>query len=94
MLSRYNPEDIESITVLKDAAAASIWGANAANGVIVINTKRGKKNSSQVNFSTNLSISNPSDMSKLNRMNSAQYIELEKEMKGLGLFHRSHQLGQ
>lgn len=86
VLSRYNPEDIESITVLKDAAAASIWGANAANGVIVINTKKGKKNSSQVNFSTNLSISNPSDMGKLNRMNSAQYIELEKEMKDLGYF--------
>ncbi|HVK46187.1 MAG TPA: TonB-dependent receptor plug domain-containing protein, partial [Pseudobacter sp.] len=86
VLSRYNPEDIESITVLKDAAATSIWGAKAANGVIVINTKRGKKNSSQVNFSTNLSISNPSDMGKLNRMNSAQYIELEKEMKDLGFF--------
>ncbi|WP_346317701.1 SusC/RagA family TonB-linked outer membrane protein [Chitinophaga sp. YIM B06452] len=86
ILSRYNPEDIESITILKDAAATSIWGAKAANGVIVLTTKRGKKNSSQMNFSTNLSISNPSNMKNLNRMNSAEYIELEKEMKDLGYF--------
>lgn len=86
VLSRYNPEDIESITILKDAAATSIWGAKAANGVIVITTKKGKKNSSQLNFSTNLSLSNPVDMKKLNRMNAADYIDLEKEMKGLGFF--------
>jgi TonB-linked SusC/RagA family outer membrane protein len=86
ILSRYNPEDIESITILKDAAATSIWGAKAANGVIVITTKRGKKNSSEINFSTNLSISNPSNMKNLNRMSSAEYIELEKEMKELGYF--------
>ena len=39
--STINPDDVESVTVLKDAAAASIWGAQAANGVIVITTKRG-----------------------------------------------------
>ncbi|MEV4887068.1 SusC/RagA family TonB-linked outer membrane protein [Chitinophaga ginsengisegetis] len=86
ILSRYNPEDIESITVLKDAAATSIWGAKAANGVIVITTKKGKKNSSSLNFSTNLSVSNPANMKNLNRMSSAEYIDLEKEMKGLGFF--------
>lgn len=86
VLSRYNPEDIESITILKDAAATSIWGAKAANGVIVITTKKGKKNSSAINFSTNLSISNPADMKNLNRMSTAEYIDLEKEMKGLGFF--------
>lgn len=40
-----NPNDVESVTVLKDAAAASIWGARSANGVIVVTTKRAKKNS-------------------------------------------------
>ncbi len=40
-----NPNDVESVTVLKDASAASIWGARSANGVIVVTTKRGKKNS-------------------------------------------------
>ena len=42
--SSINPNDVESITVLKDAAAASIWGARSANGVIVVTTKRGKQN--------------------------------------------------
>ena len=41
--SSINPNDVESVTVLKDAAAASIWGARSANGVIVVTTKRGKK---------------------------------------------------
>lgn len=86
ILSRYNPEDIESVTILKDAAATSIWGAKAANGVIVITTKKGKKNSSNLNFSTSLSTSNPANLEKLNRMSSEQYIELEKEMKDLGYF--------
>ncbi|PUZ26128.1 SusC/RagA family TonB-linked outer membrane protein [Chitinophaga parva] len=86
ILSRYNPEDIESITILKDAAATSIWGAKAANGVIVITTKKGKKNASQVNFNTNLSIANPANLKNLNRMSSAQYIDLEKEMKDLGFY--------
>ena len=86
ILSRYNPEDIESITILKDAAATSIWGAKAANGVIVITTKKGKKNSSQLSFNTNLSIANPANMKNLNRMSSAEYIDLEKEMKDLGFF--------
>lgn len=86
ILSRYNPEDIESITILKDAAATSIWGAKAANGVIVITTKKGRKNSSQLNFNTNLSMSSPANMDNLNRMTTPQYIELEKEMKDLGYF--------
>jgi TonB-linked SusC/RagA family outer membrane protein len=47
-----NPNDVESITVLKDAAASSIWGAKASNGVIVITTKKGKKDQAlKVDFS-------------------------------------------
>lgn len=86
ILSRFNPDDIESISVLKDAAAASIWGSKAANGVIVITTKKGQKNSSRINFGTSLSISNPANISNLNRMNSAQYIDLEREMFDMNLF--------
>lgn len=86
ILSRYNPEDIESISILKDAAATSIWGAKAANGVIVITTKKGQKNSSKINFSSNLSITNPVDMKKLDRMSSAQYIDLEQEMFNLNYY--------
>lgn len=49
-LSIVNPNDIESIEILKDAAAASIYGARAANGVVIITTKRGKTGQAQVNF--------------------------------------------
>ncbi|WP_100630303.1 SusC/RagA family TonB-linked outer membrane protein [Algoriphagus formosus] len=53
-LSSINPNDVESITVLKDAAAASIWGARAGNGVIVITTKQGKYGKPlQVNLTSN-----------------------------------------
>lgn len=52
-----NIEDIESITVLKDAAAASIYGARAANGVIVITTKKAKAGETSVSFSSNLTVS-------------------------------------
>ena len=46
-----NMEDIESITVLKDASAASIYGARAANGVIVITTKKAKQGKTQIQLS-------------------------------------------
>ena len=52
-----NPNDIENITILKDAAAASIWGAQSGNGVIVITTKKGKFNTPiQLSFNSNVSI--------------------------------------
>lgn len=86
ILSRYNPEDIESISILKDAAATSIWGAKAANGVIVITTKKGQKNSSKVTFSSNLSISSPVDMNKIDRMGAADYVDLEKEVFSRGYY--------
>ena len=53
-LLNVNPEDIESITVLKDAAACSIWGSRGANGVIEIKTKRGAKGKTKVNYSYRL----------------------------------------
>ena len=49
-LSGLNPSDIESIEVLKDASAASIYGSRASNGVVLITTKRGKKNKSTINY--------------------------------------------
>lgn len=84
ILNKFNPADIESITVLKDAAAASIWGAQAANGVIVIETKKGRVSDPTISFSTNLSISAPADLSNINRMSSRDYVELEKELFSLG----------
>lgn len=80
LLSRINPNDIESITFLKDAAASSIWGSGAANGVIVIETKKGRKNEPTINVNSSLSISGVANFSKINRMSSAQYIDLESEL--------------
>ena len=80
ILSTFNPADIESITFLKDAAASAIWGAKAANGVIVITTKRGKKGAPSINFSTTTGFSAAAKLSDLNSMTNAQYIELEQEL--------------
>ena len=84
ILSTFNPEDIENITFLKDAAASAIWGARAANGVIVINTKHGRKGAQSINFSTSLSMSAPANFDKLTSMNSSQYIDLEQELVDKG----------
>ncbi|WP_298412102.1 TonB-dependent receptor [Hydrotalea sp.] len=54
VLSSINPDDIESITVLKDAAATSIYGSRAANGVILVTTKKGKAGQTRLNFSTEI----------------------------------------
>ena len=51
-LSTINPDDIESIEVLKDASATAIYGSHGANGVVIITTKRGKKGTNNINFST------------------------------------------
>lgn len=79
-----NPDDIADITILKDAAATSIYGARAANGVIVITTKKGKKGPMTVNFSANTFIAQRPDLGKLNLMNANEKVDFE-----LGLASRS-----
>lgn len=61
-MSLLNPEDIESVTVLKDASSASIYGARAAFGVILITTKKGSQGKFTVNYSNNFSFSTPWDL--------------------------------
>lgn len=80
ILSSFNPADIEQITFLKDAVATSIWGSRGANGVIVIETKKGKKGAASINYSSTLGISQAPSISKLDWMSSADYVDLEKEM--------------
>ncbi|HNX56453.1 MAG TPA: TonB-dependent receptor [Prolixibacteraceae bacterium] len=58
IMSTINPNDIENITVIKDAAAASLYGSRAANGVILITTKRGKAGQAKVDFTISSGISN------------------------------------
>lgn len=87
ILSSFNPDDIESITFLKDAAASAIWGANAANGVIVVETKRGRKNTPMtVSLNAIYSFSKPASVSSINAMNAAQYVELERELFDKGFY--------
>ena len=66
-----NGNDIESIQVLKDAASASIYGSRAANGVIIITTKQGRKGQIKINFDASVSAS--MYQSKLDMMNTEQY---------------------
>lgn len=62
-INNINPNEVESITVLKDAAAASIWGARAGNGVIVITTKKGKRGQPlKVNFTSNFTLGERPDL--------------------------------
>ncbi len=70
-LASINPNDIESIEVLKDAAAASIYGAAAANGVVLVTTKRGRSGATQVTFSAQQGVMQ--NISRYDVMNSQQY---------------------
>ena len=78
------PQISKSITILKDAAATAIYGAKAANGVIVITTKKGRQGKLRVNFSGGVFYTLKPDLGKLNLMNSSEKVDFE-----LGLASRS-----
>lgn len=73
-----NPNDIESVTVLKDAAAATIYGSRGANGVVVVKTKKGKSGGFELSYNYNIGFATPTRLPKL-ITNSAQYMELLDE---------------
>lgn len=75
-----SPSDIETITVLKDVAATAIYGARAANGVIVITTKKGKVGKPRVNFTTKLTYSPTMSADRLNLMNASEKVGVELDM--------------
>ena len=75
-----NPADIESITVLKDAAATAIYGTRAANGVIVVTTKNGKQGKPEVTFSTRLTYSPKPNIDRLNLLTSDEKVDLELDL--------------
>lgn len=87
-INNINPNDIESITILKDAAASAIWGARSGNGVIVITTKKGRYNSAlNIQFNSNVTISNKPDLSySPNYLNAPEYIELERTLFSFGYY--------
>ena len=72
-----NPNDIENISILKDAAAAAIYGSRAANGVIVVTTKRGKEGKTKVSYSNNFTFSF-SPTKNNDRMNSTEKLAWEQ----------------
>ncbi|MDR6919491.1 SusC/RagA family TonB-linked outer membrane protein [Chryseobacterium sp. 2987] len=90
-LDNINPNDIENITVLKDAAAASIWGARSGNGVIVITTKKGKLDQAlNIEFNSNFTIGEKPDLKySRNYIGSSEYLEIEKYLFDKGYYDSS-----
>ncbi|HUC82935.1 MAG TPA: TonB-dependent receptor plug domain-containing protein, partial [Flavisolibacter sp.] len=83
-----NPADIESMTVLKDAAAASIWGARAGNGVIVITTKKGSYSQPlRVTVTANTTLVQTPDLFRIRQMSNADYIEAERFLFDKGYYN-------
>lgn len=76
-LSSINPNDIESVDVLKDASATAVYGAQAANGVLLITTKRGKAGKTKVDFSTAYTTSSPTK--NLHPMNRQEYLDFTRD---------------
>ncbi|WP_191967997.1 SusC/RagA family TonB-linked outer membrane protein [Rhizosphaericola mali] len=86
-ISNINPNDVENITILKDAAAASIWGARASNGVIVITTKKGKYNQPlKVGFNSFLQTSAKPDLGYIKQIKTSDFIDVEKYLFQNGFY--------
>ena len=79
VLNTLNPDDIESISVLKDAAAASLYGSRAANGVILITTKRGKKGRSSISYSGEAGVSRMAVGRAFDLLDGPQFIQYIKD---------------
>lgn len=95
-LNSINPNDVESLTVLKDAAAAALYGSRAANGVVMITTKSGKNTDGKiaVNFKANLGV-NSRAIKRYEVLNTEQYIETVFEAyKNQEIFERGVSDGQ
>ncbi|WP_316812560.1 SusC/RagA family TonB-linked outer membrane protein [Pedobacter heparinus] len=87
-LNNLNPNDIESITILRDAAAASIWGARSGNGVIVITTKKGKFNqNTNVSFQSSVNLVEKPRLDKMKVIDPMEAIEFEKKAFSVGSYN-------
>ena len=84
-----NPNDVETITILKDAAAVSIWGVRAGNGVIIITTKQGKFDQPlQISFNSNITVSKKPDLFyDPNFLNSSDFIDVEMSLFSQNLYN-------
>ncbi|RAJ80103.1 TonB-linked SusC/RagA family outer membrane protein [Chitinophaga dinghuensis] len=87
-IEQINPNDVESVTLLKDAAAASIWGAQAANGVLVITTRKGRYNQPlKVEAATNITVMDKPDLFKDNATSSGDFIDVEEKLFKEGFYN-------
>ncbi len=87
-LSNINPNDVESLTILKDAAATSIWGAKAGNGVIVINTKKAAYNQPlRITLNANTTIQQKPNLWYLPQMKTDDFINLEQFLFDKGFYN-------
>jgi TonB-linked SusC/RagA family outer membrane protein len=86
-INNINPNDVESITVLKDADAASIWGAYSGNGVIVITTKKGKYNQPlKLSINSNVTVGQKPDLYYNPILSSSDYIDVERFLFSQGFY--------
>ncbi len=86
-INNINPNNVESVTVLKDAAATSIWGARAGNGVIVITSKKGRFNQKlKIDFNANVIITQKPDIFYNGGISSADEIDAEQNIFNRGYF--------
>ncbi|HSC54087.1 MAG TPA: SusC/RagA family TonB-linked outer membrane protein [Phnomibacter sp.] len=89
-INNINPNDIASITVLKDAAAAAIWGSRAGNGVIVITTREGSRSEKlNIELNTNVSAAAPPDLLRMPAMSSSDYIDVEQFLFQKGFYREN-----
>lgn len=86
-INNINPNDVEDITILKDAAAASIWGTRAGNGVIVITTKKGRFNQpARLSVNSNLIVVQKPDLFSLPQISSEDYVDMEQFLFSKGYY--------
>ena len=93
-ISWLNPQDIDNITVLKDASATAIYGSKASNGVIVITTKKGTPGRVSVSYSTNVSVRERPSYEIYDYMNSYERIQFSKEAYEAGVRYQDTPLPQ
>ncbi len=86
-----NPDDIESMTILRDAAATALYGARAMNGVIVVNTKKGRNTQGRanINYTGNFTTYLKPDYSQFDIMNSAEQMSVMLELENKGYYNHS-----
>ena len=90
-INNINPDDVETITILKDASAASIWGALSGNGVIVITTKKGKLNQKpRLVFNTSQTVGGKPNLYYLPILSTKDYIGVEEYLFGQGYYNSTY----